>query len=230
MAANFIIEQLTTFINFSNEGFKYNLQVFPDTLTGAVFLFALLFQSPPFATLSASILILNLVRPSLANILSGIAGDNLQGQSDGSRCSGHFPGVSFERLIFTGSEQQFGRLEDKAPSYYSTFLGFLGAYVGLLPIVYSQEIANSSSKKASSAVAIVVLAFVLLLGGMHRIFNCESVQNLIVGMVAGGIVGMLCVAFFAFISDRRLTNILGFPLIRDKSTDGKPIYVCERPV
>jgi len=32
----------------------------------------------------------------------------------------------------------------------------------------------------------------------------------------------------AWISERRMTNILGLPLIRGKAPDGKPIYVCER--
>jgi len=229
MAANQILKQLTAFMSFTNEGFKYNLQVFPDTLTGAVFLFAILFQSPPFATLFGSILLLNVIHPSLAHVLSNVMGNTLQSKSDGARCSGHFPGVSFERLLSTADAGKFGDLEDGVPSYYSTFLGFLVAYVGMLPVVYWKEISYSPTRKASTTVGLVVLGLVLLLGTLHRIFNCESAASVGIGMLGGAFVGALLVAFFAFLSDRRLTNILSFPLIRDKTTDGKPIYVCERP-
>jgi hypothetical protein len=229
MAANQILKQMTAFMNFTNEGFKYNLQVFPDTLTGAVFLFAILFQSPPFAALFGSILILNVINPSLARVLGDVMGNTGQAKSDGSRCSGHFPGVSFERLISAAEDGKFGELENGVPSYYASFLGFLGAYVGMLPVIYWKEISYSPVRKASTTVGLVVLGLVLLLGVLHRVFNCESLVSVLIGMLGGGVVGVALVAFFALLSDRRLTNILSFPLIRDKTTDGKPIYVCERP-
>ena len=229
MAADRILKQMKAFMNFTNEGFKYNLQVFPDTLTGSVFLFSILFQSPPFATLFGSILLLNAVHGPLTHMLSNVMGNTSESKSDGARCSGHFPGVSFDRLISTAIDSKFGALEDAVPSYYSTFLGFLGAYVGLLPVIYWKEISYSPVRKASTTVGLVVLALVLLLGVLHRVFNCESLSNVGIGMLAGGFIGALLVMFFAFLSERRLTNILSFPLIRDKTTDGKPIYVCERP-
>jgi hypothetical protein len=227
--ASRITEELKRFVEFATTGFKYNLQVFPDTLTGAVFLFTILFQSPPFATLFGSILILNVIQPSLARILADVMGNTGQAKSDGSRCSGHFPGVSFERLISAAEGGKFGELENGVPSYYASFLGFLGAYVGMLPVIYWKEISYSPTRKASTTVGLVVLGLVLLLGVLHRVFNCESLVSVLIGMLGGGIVGVVLVAFLALLSDRRLTNILSFPLIRDKSTDGKPIYVCERP-
>ena len=229
MAANQILKQMTAFLNFTNEGFKYNLQVFPDTLTAAVFLFALLFQSPPFATLFGSIILLNVVHPQLAHILSNVMGNTLQGKTDGSRCSGHFPGVSFERLLSASEGGKFQDLEEGVPSYYASFLGFMGAYVGLLPVIYYKEISYSPSRQASTTVGLIVLGLVLVLGGLHRVFNCESALSVFIGMLGGAFVGGLMVAFFAFLSERRLTNILSFPLIRERTTDGKPIYVCERP-
>ena len=59
-------------------------------------------------------------------------------------------------------------------------------------------------------------------------FSCENAISLIVGLVAGALVGIFLVGFLAYISDRRLTNILAFPLIRNRAADGKPIYVCEK--
>jgi hypothetical protein len=60
--------------------------------------------------------------------------------------------------------------------------------------------------------------------------SCENGVSLIVGLIAGALVGLFLVAFLAYISDRRLTNILAFPLIRNRAADGKPIYVCEKAI
>jgi hypothetical protein len=48
--------------------------------------------------------------------------------------------------------------------------------------------------------------------------------------VTGGLFGLIAVGFLSYISDRRLTNILSFPLIRNRAADGKPIYVCEKAI
>jgi hypothetical protein len=58
--------------------------------------------------------------------------------------------------------------------------------------------------------------------------ECDSIAGLAAGVGIGGVIGLALVLFFAWISDRRLTNILAFPLIRERAPDGKPIYVCER--
>jgi hypothetical protein len=54
--------------------------------------------------------------------------------------------------------------------------------------------------------------------------------SLTVGILAGGLFGLFSVGFLAYISDRRLTNILSVPLIRNRAADGKPIYVCEKAI
>jgi hypothetical protein len=53
---------------------------------------------------------------------------------------------------------------------------------------------------------------------------------MIIGLVGGAFFGLFCVGFLSYISDRRLTNILSFPLIRNRAADGKPIYVCEKMI
>ena len=66
MAANRILEECTAFLSFVHSGFKYNLQILPDTLTASTMLFALLLQSPPFAALAVGLIGLNLVQPLIA--------------------------------------------------------------------------------------------------------------------------------------------------------------------
>lgn len=229
MAANKIVQEFYSFLNFTNDGFKYNLQVFPDTLTAAALLFALLFQSPALATFGGSIVLLNVLHPPLARFISAFISGTKEAPSIG-QCSGQFPGLSYERLIGAASSKSFGDLSDTSfPSYYSTFLGFIAAYIGMLPFIYSEELKASPKRQTSTTLGLVTLSLVIVTCLVYRVMSsCDSAFNAFVGVVSGGLLGAFIVGFVAFISERRLTNILGMPLLRSKAADGKPIYVCER--
>jgi hypothetical protein len=224
---------VSALLKFAADGFKYNLQTFPDTISAAAFLFTILFQSPPLGALTGSILALNVSAPMLQKFLSGFIGDSAVVNNEADRrCSGHFPGVSFERILQLSDTKSFSDLDHNGvPSYYSMFLGFLSVYVGSLPIIYSKEISYSPRRKASTTYGIVILVLVVLMCTLFRLMStCENMVSLTVGILAGGLFGLFCVGFLAYISDRRLTNILSFPLIRNRAADGKPIYVCEKAI
>lgn len=231
MAEKKVFDSITALINFTNEGFKYNLQTFPDTITAAAFLFTILFQSPPLGALTGSIVALNVSAPMIQKFLSGFIGDSAMVSNEANKqCSGRFPGVSFERLLQLSNNKEFSDLDhDGFPSYYALFLGFLTTYVGSLPIIYSKEISYSPKRKASTTLGLVVLGIIVVLCAAYRFFTaCESPRSLIIGIIGGGLFGLICVLFLSYISDRRLTNVLSFPLIRNRASDGKPIYVCEK--
>ena len=228
MAANKILNEFKAFTNFAHLGFKYNLQTFPDTITAAACLFALLFQSPPLAAFSGSAVLLNLIHPVFAKFMSDVVGG---GEPIGPACSGRFgPGISFERLADMSSSKTFGKPDlDTWPSYYSMFLGFLTAYMGVMPILYQKELEASPTRRASTTGGLVILGIIVLMAFFYRWFSeCDTPFGLLVGAGVGAFVGLMVVLFFAWISDRRLTNLLAFPLIRQRAPDGKPIYVCER--
>jgi hypothetical protein len=229
MVADTILEEFTSFIGFANAGFKYNLQVFPDTITAAAMLFAVLFQSAPFGALSGSLVLLRFLHPVVASFFGSVLSGNT-GPGTTENCSGMFPGASFERLIGAASQSKFSSLSSNSwPSFYSTFLGFLTGYIGLLPIVYHQELAASSRRQAATISGLIILAIVVIVGIVFRsTSSCDDGVGIAVGIFAGFIVGAIIMAFLAWISERRITNILGFPLIRSKTADGKPIYVCQK--
>jgi hypothetical protein len=226
MAANRILDEFKSFIGFVHSGFKYNLQVFPDTMTAATMLFALLFQSPPFAALSGSIVFLNVIHPYIARFFTSFIGGTI-GRSDS--CEGRFPGISFTRMMQLSSNKKFGSLDDSGwPSYYSVFLGFLTAYAGSMPLLYRQELNASPKRNVATIVGLVVLSLLVCTGVLFRMLSgCDSFLSTIIGLLVGLMLGVLIILFLSWISDRRLTNILALPLLRDKAEDGKPIYVCE---
>jgi len=226
--ANQILNEFKSFTSLAQTGFKYNLRTFPDTLTGASFLFALLFQSPPLAALTSAIVILNCIYPTFTNFLADTVVGKSTNTAGGEQCSGRFrglPGVTFENALRgtpTSTTAEY-------PSYYTMFLGFLIGYIGILPALYAKELEASPRRKASTTTGLVVLSLIVITGCVYRYLSeCDSFIGIALGLGSGAVIGCVFLLFFAFISDRRLTNILAFPLIRQKAPDGKPIYVCER--
>jgi len=229
MAAARILNELKSFLAFAQDGFKYNLQVLPDTLTAATLLFTLLFQSPPLAVLGTSMILVQLIHPVLAGFLGSVIPGVAQPEQ-GFSCSGHFPSISFDRVLSMSRGKTFGSVNLAGwPSFYTTFLGFLVGYLSVLPVVYHKELEASARRKAASITGLVILAVVVLTCCAYRILSgCDDVLGVLVGGFLGAFLGCLLSLGVAWISDRRLTNVLGFPLIRNRAPDGKPIYVCER--
>lgn len=229
MAAERILRELGAFLNYANDGFKYNLQIFPDTILASSLLFSLLLQSAPLASFGVAIISLSFLHPILARFLQTTLGGTLGSSSDIDLCSGRFPGMSFDNLINKAMTRTFGGLTGKFPSYYSMFLGFIAAYIGSLQFIYEKELSASPKRKAASTAGVIVLGIVILMGLAFRYFSgCDTFFGLFVGLISGFIVGIAAVFFIAWASDRRFTNILGFPLIKERATEGKPIYVCQK--
>jgi hypothetical protein len=220
----------TSFYNdYVVQGFKYNLQVLPDTLMSATLLFSLLFQSAPFAVLGTAMLALQVLHTGIASF----AGTYLPGMEylppDSEKCSGRFPGVSYSTVMSMVSKPQYSA-HDGWPSYYATFMGFLTGWMGTLPTLYSKELTAAPAKGRAVKAGFVGLVVLTAIVWMYRITSeCESFFSVSMGLLAGFAIGISGVLLAAWATDRRATNLLGLPLIRNKAADGKPIYVCERP-
>lgn len=147
------------------------------------------------------------------------------------RCSGQFPGVTFSHLMGLNRNSQFGKVStQKTPSYYTLLMGFIIGWIGSLPTIYADEIEASPTRKVSTLLGMWSLGILAFLVFIYRIFvsTCEGVTSVITGLLLGFGIGLLLVFGISHLSERRATNLLGLPLMRDKAADGKPIYVCSR--
>lgn len=207
---------------------NYNLQVLPDLLTSSAVLFAILFQSVPMATFGGSLVILGFLHGIIARFFSSVFPNTVSPGSFADMCSGRFPGVSYERLL--GIRQNLNALSNEAvPSYYTLFVGFLTGWIGSLPTIYGRELNASPQRKASVTGGLIALGVLLLIVMGYRILSsCEGILTTSVGLLVGFVLGLIGVFVISYLTERRATNILGLPLIRDTAVDGKPIYVCER--
>jgi hypothetical protein len=219
----------TSFFTFAKEGFKYNLQVLPDVLMSATLLFSVLFQSPPLAVLGAAMILLQFLHKGLAQFTKSFIPNMSYNPADYQKCAGRFPGSTYGSVFNMAQNSIFSVYTDGWPSYYSTFIGFLAGWIGALPTLYAKELKASPEKHAASAAGLVILVCLALLVMVYRITSdCEGFMSVALGLLAGFVIGLLLVIFAAWISDRRATNMLGLPLIRNKAAEGQPIYVCER--
>lgn len=228
--ANSIIDAMKELSNLFTLGFKYNIQFLPDTLTAASLIFATLLQSPPLAAMGSSFILLNFIQPKLAEFISKTVANSFGADSDPSICSGHFPGISYEKLLSMSSEKTFGAITRTSfPSFYTVFIGLFLAWIASIPILYKNEINASPKQKAAGTLSIIIVILVMIAVLLFRkMSSCDTTMGIIIGCVSGLFIGSVIIGFLAWISDRRITNLLSFPLIRDKITDGKPIYVCEK--
>jgi hypothetical protein len=223
-------ENTDSFFNFAKEGFKYNLQVLPDVLMSSTLLFSVLFQSPPLAFLGTAMILLQFIHKGLAAFTQTYIPNMSYNPTNFQQCSGRFPGAGYSSLFNMARGSIFSATNDGWPSYYSTFIGFIAGWVGAIPTLYAAELKASPEKRAASAAGLVILVCLILMVMLFRITSeCEGFMSTAMGLLAGFVLGLLLVTFAAWISDRRATNLLGLPLIRNKVATGQPIYVCERP-
>lgn len=230
MAADFGKTEGTKLFDTIADGFKYNIQVLPDIVASSALLFGILFQSAPMAVFSAAIFTVGFLHKHIAEFVSHVIPGTLS--SSDNRCSGQFPGVTYSHLMGLSTNSQFGKLSSqKVPSYYTTLMGFIIGWIGALPTIYADEIEASPTKKSATTGGMVCLVILSLLVFFHRTFgtHCEGSIAVLIGLFVGFGIGLFMVLGLSSITERRATNILGFPLLKNKSAEGKPIYVCERP-
>lgn len=228
--AKLIIERLTALSSFTGNAVLFNLNYLPDTILGGIVLFALLLQSGPLAILGLSLFSLEFLHAGVSAILVNAIPGLKSATNDVARCSGHFPGISYERVISTLS--QTGSLKNLSvnfPSYFMMFFGTLFGYIWAMSDTYKRELESLPQKRAGVYAGIVLMGLLTFLFFVNRnLSGCDSFLSTLVGLLLGLLYGYGIENVVATLSGRSLTNLMNTPLITDRSVDGKPIYVCKK--
>ena len=225
-----IMDRLSALSQYTGKGILFNLNYMPDTILGGIVLFSLLLQSGPLALLGLSLFSLEFVHAGVATLLAG-AIPGLKGTSkDVARCSGHFPGISYERAVATllGSGT-LKTLSAEFPSYFMMFFGALFGYMLGMSDTYKRELEGLPQKRAGIMAGVIIMGLLTFLFLVNRtVSGCDSFLSVLVGALLGALYGYSMETLIAFLSGRSLTNLMNTPLITDRSADGKPIYVCKK--
>ncbi len=124
---------------------------------------------------------------------------------------------------------------DRANTFPSPILFFLSTAASyILTSMYGlREELESLGPEYSARyyVAIAASFFFLLAVASYRLYNqCEGMGVATMSLVLGGILGALLVTQNWYLLGKDSVNMIGIPLLRERTADKKPIYVCPQKV
>ena len=74
-----------------------------------------------------------------------------------------------------------------------------------------------------------LLAGVTLAYAVFKVLiDCDSLSSVSLALLLGGLVGLFLVYQNVKLFDKNSVNFMGIPLLRNRSADNKPIYICSQ--
>ena len=201
-------------------------RLFPDSILFGSFFFALVSQSYPMAIFVVSMLETSVVAGLLQKFMGYLdfsrSLPNLN--EDPSMC---FPSVlspSLENLVRFNQDS----LSSGFPSFPIFFLSTACSYVVGSVWAQKRELeALGPEYAARFYIAIAVTTLLLFMSIAFRLsYGCEGVGTLLVTTLFGLVLGGLLIFQNNYLLGRDSTNFSGIPLLRERTKDGKPLYVC----
>lgn len=121
-----------------------------------------------------------------------------------------------------------GKISSGLPSYPVYFLATAISYVVGTMYTQKQELeALGPAYAARFYIALFSSFLLLVLVSFYRLANgCDSLGILIFTLLFAFLIGGLLVYQNTYLLGRDSTNLTGVPLLRERTRDGKPLYIC----
>ena len=194
------------------------LYLFPDSILYGSFLMGLGTLSSPHITFFGSMLLSLVVLLGLQNGTSFIYGSSVSQM----KCKPQLFKYTFEQLFMRPSASN--------PSYGMYLVSFACAYLASSLYMLKDELDVLDDSKLKqyyiSIATLTALAFFYLLFRLG--YECDSMGSSVAGFVFGVIVAVLIVNMNVTLYGKDSINFLGIPLLRNKTSDGAPIYICSK--
>ena len=195
---------------------KESLFLLPDSLIFGSFLFSLITLSSQHGLLFFSIL------ESLV-FLSGY-------QSVSSFLFGEVPeNIACKSSLFKHTfEDVFMKPSANIPSYGMYIVTFVSSYLvsGLLNLKSELNVLDTTYLKQYNF-GLISLGLLVIAYSFFRVnFKCDSTLSIILALFLGVVTGFAISYQNQQLFGRDSTNFLGIPLIRNKTVNGEPIYIC----
>jgi len=211
-----------------DRGFRYILQVLPDSLITGITVLAILLGNQTLFALAGSSLIMQALVTGIGYIIIKFNPDSVVTRIAEEPCAAGFINNYWARVRggLANVDHPY------APSLYLATVAFFAGWGAGLKQLYAEEIdqgvISNSQTTGFLITAFIILAAVMIL----RIFvsNCETLVGAFVGVATGTLLGYVFSVSLGFATDRKATNIWGMPLLRDRIAAGSPIYTCQKDV
>jgi hypothetical protein len=135
------------------------------------------------------------------------------------------PGFRHPRFDFT----RFF-IRDRYPSVSTFSLSAIATYFGLTINYFAETLrAMGPEWAARVTVAYIFIAlFVVSILSTRLLYGCESKSELLVALIAGLLISVLLFSINFALFGAEGINILGLPMLVDKTKEGNPIYICTK--
>lgn len=200
------------------DSFKDFFLIFPDTIVFGSLLIGLTTLSIQHSLLFVSFLESFIILFGLQNVFSFIFNKTENVPS----CKSKFHTLMFGDLLSSTSANN--------PSYAIYVVSFACSYLltSFYEIKDELDVLDASFYKQYES-ALFLLTFLPLCYAAIRFFiGCEDMLFGLISVFIGAFVGVLIEYQNVNIFGRNATNFLGIPLLRNKSINNEPIYICSK--
>lgn len=198
--------------------FKEFILLFPDSILFGSLLLSLSTISLQHGLFFISFLESFVALSGLQNILSFVVGKS----EIASQCKSKFHTLIFGDIFSSPSAN--------TPSYGVYVVSFACAYMlsSLYEIKDELDVIDSSFYKQYNTSFIVLTAIPIFYGIARLYLGCDSVSSVLVSIFVGSFIGVLLEFQNVSLFGRDATNFLGIPLLRNKTVNNEPIYICSK--
>jgi hypothetical protein len=197
---------------------KEIILLFPDSIVFGSILIGLTTISIQHGMLFASLLESFIILFGLQNVFSFIFGKT----EVGSDCKSRIHTLMFGDLLASTSAN--------SPSYAIYVVSFACTYLltSFFEIRDELDALDSSFYQQYNMSFYILLGIPILYAITRIIFGCESIPTALISLFIGGFIGLLLEYQNVSMFGRNITNFLGIPLLRNKTTNNEPIYICSK--
>lgn len=231
--ANFLdmtnVESIWT--TYIRPNFAEQIRILPDSIIFGSLLIALLTQSYSTVIFAVSMLEAGLVGGLLQSLFTymDIVHTIPSNPSDPSNCVSGYTTPTLETLFSTCKDKLCGnKITSGVPSFPIYFLATAISYV--VGTMYTQKEELEALGPAYAArfyIAIFSSLLLLTIVTIYRMANgCDGLGTIVLTLLFGFVIGGLLVFQNTYLLGRDATNLTGIPLLRERTRDGKPLYVC----
>jgi hypothetical protein len=208
-------------------GVMYNLQILPDAIVAGMIVLSIILANQSLIFLAIGGALTQVLTGTIGRIVMKVIPGNAEPTIEPlDGCRGGFLGRSWTSLLNPNPDHLW---HPRAPSPYMALLGFFGGVGGAVQQLYKEEIdagiIGRNTLTATSVISILVVA----LAAVFRYFGgCDTIVSIIGGLLFGLSIGFFGYVALGYATNRRLTNIWGIPLLRDRINNGSALYICPK--
>lgn len=220
-----------TLLGDASEVVSESMRVFPDAIVIASGIYALIIQSFPYGVFFGSMLeatfIYRIIKTfaTFVNVTGTIA-PTYASHTASCRTGFSAPSATMEGITMFG-RVPLGVPFPSAPIY---MLSVASAYVFTTLNHQTKELQalgpSYSSRYYTSAVLLLMTIFIFILFRLS--YNCESIGVMVISMIIGLIIGTGLVQQNIRLFGPQSINLIGIPILRNRTADGKKLYVCPK--